>query len=146
MSALFTLLTKKTATKTASKKRSPNMWRRFLFLLQATACNAGGFIQCETAQGTGLRHPLRAPNLSSAFLRPEIVDQALCKEISLGRVAGPFDNPSFTNFRCSGLGLVLKDGNDWHVIFHLTAPSLNPLRTSVCTDDAINLLHRCSHG
>ena len=105
---------------------------------------------------TGPRHPLRAPNLSSAFLRPEVIDQALCKEISLGRVAGPFDNPPFTNFRCSGLGLVPKDGNDWRLIFHLSAPAgvsvndfISPEDFSLhyhTIDDAISLLHRLGPG
>ena len=42
---------------------------------------------------TGPRHHLCAPNLHSAFLHPEIIDQALKKEISMNRVAGPFDEP-----------------------------------------------------
>ncbi len=61
---------------------------------------------------TGPRLPSRMPNLSSAFLRPDIIDKTLQKEISLGRIAGPFPEPPFPNLRCSGLGLVPKDGND----------------------------------
>ena len=59
----------------------------------------------------GPRSPLQAPNLSSAFLHPAAVDQALNKEIQAGRIAGPFDAPPFPDLRCSGLGLVPKDGD-----------------------------------
>ena len=88
------------------------------------------------------------PNLSSA---PDIIDKTLQKEISLGRIAGPFQEPPFRDLRCSGLGLVPKDGDDWRLIFHLSGPAL--IRSSVndpdeftlhyhSIDDAISILHK----
>ncbi len=102
---------------------------------------------------TGPRLSSRMPNLSSAFLRPDIIDKTLQKEISLGRIAGPFPEP---HLRCSGLGLVPKDGNDWRLIFHLSAPAGSSVNDSInpedftlhyhSIDDAINMLHRFGPG
>ena len=45
----------------------------------------------------------------------------LMKEVSLGRVAGPFDQVPFENFIQSPIGLVLKDrGTQTCLIFHLS--------------------------
>ena len=100
----------------------------------------------------GPRFPVQAPNLSSAFLHPVAVDQALKKEIQAGRIAGPFDAPPFTDLRCSGLGLVPKDGDSWRLIFHLSAPAgasvndyISPDEFSLqyhTIDDAISILVR----
>ena len=100
----------------------------------------------------GPRSPLQAPNLSSAFLHPAAVDQALNKEIQAGRIAGPFNAPPFPDLRCSGLGLVPKDGDSWRLIFHLSAPAgasvndhIPPDEFSLqyhTIDDAISILVR----
>ncbi len=102
---------------------------------------------------TGPRDSMRTPNLSSAFLRPDVIDTTMRKEISLGRVAGPFDHPPFPNLRCSGLGLVPKDGNDWRLIFHLSAPTGTSVNDFIPPEDfshyhtineAIRILHHFS--
>ncbi len=71
----------------------------------------------------------------------------------MGRIAGPFSEPPFPNLRCSGLGLVPKDGTDWRLIFHLSAysvnDSINPEDFALhyhTIDDAISLLHRFGPG
>ncbi len=92
-----------------------------------------------------------APNLPSAFAHPEAIDRALAKEVSIGRIAGPFSSPPFTNLQCSGLGLVPKDGAGWRLIFYLSAPEgdsvndfISPDEFSLryhTIDDAMNILH-----
>ena len=47
-------------------------------------------------------------NHQSALQAATIVEQKLCHEISLGRVAGPFQEIPFPNFQSSPLGLVPK--------------------------------------
>ena len=67
------------------------------------------------------RH-MRAPNLPSASAHPEVIDEYLRSECAAGRMAGPFSNPPFTPFHCSGLGVVPKHDGSWRVITHLSAP------------------------
>ena len=105
---------------------------------------------------TGPRLPLQAPNLSSAYLHPAVIDKALEKEILAGRVAGPFSHPPFPNLRCSGLGLVPKDDTDWRLIFHLSAPAGLSVNDYISQedfslqyhtiDDAVSILVRLGPG
>ena len=53
--------------------------------------------------------------------------QLVGNEISLGRVAGPFDNPPLQNLRLSPVGMVPKKGGSYRLIHHLS----HPLGTSV---------------
>ncbi len=83
----------------------------------------------------GPRIAHHAPNLTSAFVHPEVIDRVLAKEVSLGRIAGPFSSPPFSHLQCSGLGLVPKDGADWRLIFHLSAPEGASVNDSIPADD-----------
>ena len=56
----------------------------------------------------GQRAPRFSKNLPTAFANPEIVSSNLATEVSLGRMAGPFDSPPFQNFQVSPIGLVPK--------------------------------------
>jgi hypothetical protein len=56
----------------------------------------------------GKRAPRFSKNLPTALAQPDIISSNLAHEISLGRVAGPFDNPPFPNFQVSPIGLVPK--------------------------------------
>ena len=47
-------------------------------------------------------------NLPIALAQPEIVSDNLTKEVALGRVAGPFSTPPFSNLHVSPIGLVPK--------------------------------------
>ena len=47
-------------------------------------------------------------NLKSARMQPEITQQTIDKEVSEGRVVGPFSYPPLPNLRISPLGLVEK--------------------------------------
>ena len=44
----------------------------------------------------------------------------ICKEVELGRVAGPFTQPPYDNYIQSPIGLVLKLGGQTRLIFHLS--------------------------
>ena len=59
----------------------------------------------------GERAPRFSKNLPTALAQPDIISSNLAHEISLGRVAGPFDNPPFPNFQVSPIGLVPKKQN-----------------------------------
>ena len=50
---------------------------------------------------TGPRKPCLSKNLPSAYQNAAIVSETLAKEVALGRVAGPFNNPPFPNLQVS---------------------------------------------
>ena len=49
-------------------------------------------------------------NKPSAYAHPEIVDAYLANEVSLDRVAGPFDSPPLPGLHISSFGVVPKKG------------------------------------
>lgn len=62
-------------------------------------------------------------NLKSAALQPQVVDQHIKKEISAGRMHGPFVSPPFPQFQCSPVGLVeKKTKGEFRMIHHLSFP------------------------
>ena len=68
----------------------------------------------------------------------------------------PFETLPFTNFQCSGMGVVPKKEGKWRVINHLSAPFggsvndiINPKEFSLrytSVDDAINICSRLGRG
>lgn len=76
--------------------------------------NIGFFGRCS---------PRFSRNLPTALAQPDIVKANLDKEVSLGRVAGPFSTLPFPNFQVSTMGLVPKRYSDkFRTIFHLSFP------------------------
>ena len=76
--------------------------------------NIGFFGRCS---------PRFSSNLPTALAQPDIVKANLDKEVSLGRVAGPFSTLPFPNFQVSTMGLVPKRYSDkFRTIFHLSFP------------------------
>lgn len=62
-------------------------------------------------------------NLRSIVLHSDIVRAKLLKEIGDGRIAGPFQNPPFPNFRVSPLGIIpKKEPNTYRLIHYLSYP------------------------
>ena len=62
-------------------------------------------------------------NLISAVQHPEVVSSKLTKQISLGRVAGPFPSPLLSHMQCHPLGVIpKKHSSDWRTIYHLSYP------------------------
>ena len=72
------------------------------------------------------------PNLRSANLHPDILEQNLLTEVLNGHTAGPFPFPPFTHFRISPLGLVpKKHSTKWCTICHLSYPKTSPTSINV---------------
>ena len=71
----------------------------------------------------GKRSARFSKNLPTAFENPDIISANLAKEVSLGRTAGPFDTPPFSNLQVSPIGLVpKKNSGKFRTIFHLSYP------------------------
>ena len=66
-------------------------------------------------------------NLKSADEFPDVITQKLAKELGLGRIVGPFDNPPFQDyFHVSPIGVVPKHKpNTYRLIHHLSYPKGN---------------------
>ncbi len=107
----------------------------------------------------GQRAPRFSRNLPTALADPSVVTSNLAHEISLGRVAGPFDSPPFPNFQVSPIGLVPKKNSDkFRTIFHLSFPKsgMTSINSSISKDDfglqyvtidhAIEGIKRFGHG
>lgn len=86
----------------------------------------------------GERKPRFSKNLPTALAHPDIISSNLAHEISLGRVAGPFNNPPFANFQVSPIGLVPKKHSaKFRTIFHLSFPKSGStsINASISKDD-----------
>ena len=70
------------------------------------------------------RHFRASPNLTSANELPEIVEEKLAKEISQGRIAGPFHELPFVNMHISPIGVVpKKEVGQYRLIHNLSYPT-----------------------
>ena len=72
-------------------------------------------------KGRCFRGPAALTSISSAD-HPEVIETDLKHECAKDRIAGPFSEPPFRPFHCSGLGVVPKQDGSWRVITHLSAP------------------------
>lgn len=71
----------------------------------------------------GARVQRFSKNLPTALSQPSEVSFNIAKEVTLGRVAGPFSTPPLPNFQVSPIGLVpKKNTNKFRTIFHLSFP------------------------
>lgn len=58
--------------------------------------------------------------------------ESLLKEIGDGRIAGPFQEPTFPNFRVSPLGIIpKKELNTYRLIHHLSYPYMLSLNDKI---------------
>lgn len=96
-------------------------------------------------------------NLSSVSVRPEVVSAKFLKEVSLGRMAGPFSVLPLSDLCVSPLGLVpKKEPGQFRLIHHLSYPSgssvndgIDPARCKVVYtsfDAALHWVRRCGRG
>ena len=106
---------------------------------------------------SGPRSSRVSPNLISATQHPEVVTLNLQKEVTLGRVAGPYPLPPLPNFQCHPVDVVpKKHSTKWRTIYHLSYPpgdSINdhipkgPFCLSyVRVDNAIHILQSLGKG
>ena len=71
----------------------------------------------------GVRQAYFCKNLKSTFENASIVQEKIQKEVTAGRVKGPFQTIPFKNLRVSPLGLVPKKcKGSWRLIHHLSYP------------------------
>ena len=76
-------------------------------------------------------------NLKSAYQLPQIVDQKLQKESSLGRIAGPFPHPPMEEMVFSPLGLQPKKlQGQYRVIHHLSFPKGQSINDGISVQDS----------
>lgn len=105
----------------------------------------------------GPRKSTTASNLKSCQLNPDLVRQKLLKEVLLGRMAGPFKHPPFTNLRISPIGLVpKKDSHEFRLIHHLSFPQGSSVNDFIGDehasvnytkfDDAVFMLQQIGRG
>ena len=96
-------------------------------------------------------------NLKSAIDNPVLVQEKIDKEISAGRVEGPFLTPPFSTFRVSPLGIVpKKEPGQFRMIHHLSHPkgeSVNDhIDKDLCSvqytkfDAAVQMVQRLGKG
>lgn len=112
-----------------------------------------GFIHGFRLHFQGPPIGLFAQNLQSAFQHPDIVDLKLRKEISEGRIQGPFAEPPFDNLKVSPLGVIpKKQPGEYRMIHHLSFPygsSVNDfIPSDLCSvhyasvDDAVRMIKK----
>ena len=74
-------------------------------------------------------------NLILETQHPEVVSTNLAKEINLGWLAGPFDDPPLPNLQCHPVGVVPKNHSmEWRTIYHLSYPEGNSLNDYIPKD------------
>ena len=95
-------------------------------------------------------------NKATAFKYPKVIDDYLCSETKLGRVAGPFTTPPIRQLRISSFGIIPKKGQlgKWRLIVDISSPGgrsvnngIDPEKFSmqyVRVDDIIRMVVR--HG
>ena len=70
-----------------------------------------------------------------ATQHPEVASTNLAKEIDLGQVAGPFDDPPLPNLQCHPVGVVpKKHSTEWRTIYHLSYPEGDSLNDYIPKD------------
>lgn len=84
---------------------------------------AEGFTKGFLLHFEGPRMSTECENLLSVKQNPDIALEKVMKEVSLGRIAGPFKTCPFGNLKCSPIGLVPKKDGTWRLIHHLSYPT-----------------------
>ena len=141
---------------------TPVRLNRLAPLLTGYSISETQFLICGFQNGSPIHYDgpgnaMMAPNLLSAHQHPEVVDQYIEKELSSGRLVGPFPSSPFPYFRVSPLGVVPKKSpGGFRLIQHLSYPSgasvndyIPPEHTSVTyarVDDAVRLITRSGLG
>ena len=94
-----------------------------------------GFINGFKINYFGTPSLLSTHNHPSALDHKDVDEQKLSKELSLGRIAGPFISPPFTHYQSSPLGLVAKkEPNAFRLIHDLSYPQGNSINECIPKD------------
>lgn len=115
-----------------------------------------GFRNGFSLQYSGPRTPFISRNLKSAEMLKIETQSKLNKEITLGRMCGPFKNRPISTLRTSPIGLVNKSDGSFRLIMHLSFPSgcsvndfVDPNETSVkytSFDEVIDMVSSLGKG
>ncbi|XP_052272390.1 uncharacterized protein LOC127872908 isoform X2 [Dreissena polymorpha] len=76
-----------------------------------------------------------ANNLVSTKVHFSEVQKKLDKEISLGRISGPFIVPPISNLKVSPLGILEKPDGGWRLITHLSYPNGSSVNDGFSVED-----------
>ncbi|XP_061196003.1 uncharacterized protein LOC133204281 [Saccostrea echinata] len=95
-----------------------------------------GFQHGFKLQYFGPRSPRFSKNLTSLDKQYPVAEQKIYKEVSLGRVAGPFKEPPFPTLQVSPLGLVPKKDGDYRLIHHLLYPESASINDFIDTEQS----------
>lgn len=103
----------------------------------------------------GYEGPRRPVGLQSQIWgeKAAIAREKICKEISLGRIAGPFLSPPFPTFRVSPIAVIpKKSSSEFRLIHNLSFPAGGSVNDCIddrfCSvkyssiDDAVNMIHK----
>lgn len=116
-----------------------------------------GFIHGFPIRYFGSVLAMRSPNLKSAMDNPTSVNVKMSKELTAGRIVGPFDEPPFETFRVSPLGIVPKKlPGEFRLIHHLSYPEGSSVNDGIpkelatvryaTIDDAVRLIKTIGKG
>ena len=95
-----------------------------------------GFCQGFQLKYKGPRQGRIHRNLNSAFQHPKLLQQHLDKEITAGRMLGPFKKIPLPNLICSPMGMVpKKDSAKMRMITHLNYPHGNSINSYMDPQD-----------
>ena len=120
----------------------------YALLLQNYDSAKANYLVCGFKNGfrigfQGDRHFRASPNLKSASEFPEIMEEQLAKEISQGRIAGPFHQLPFVNLHISPIGVVSKkEVGQYRLIHHLSYPKDNSINDHIL--DELKTVHYSS--
>ena len=86
-------------------------------------CILEGFTYGFHLNYSGPRQFMYSKNLKSCFEHPHVVAEKIRKEVTAGRVSGPFEQVPLFNLRISPIGLVPKKAEgEFRLIHHLSFP------------------------
>ena len=76
-------------------------------------------------------------NKPSAYQHPKIIDDYLANEVSLRRVAGPFNVPPLPNLHISSFGVIPQKGQPgkWRLIVDLSSPRGGSMNKGINLDE-----------
>jgi hypothetical protein len=105
---------------------------------------------------TGTRLPVLTKNSKNVSEHNEVVGRKTKKEITMGRVAGPFNHSPMPTLRISPIFLTTKNNGDFRLIHNLSQPAENSVNDFIdskfCSvryssiDDAARLVKRIGHA
>lgn len=86
---------------------------------------------------SGPRIPIESNSKPLLGEKAKIAREKILKEISLGRIAGPFKEPPFPTFRTSPIAVIPKKAsNEFRLIHNLSSPPDKSVNDHICKDDS----------